>query len=260
MKFTKMHGIGNDYLFVNCFEEMVADPERMAIVMSRQHFGAGSDGLVLIEPADGADFGMRIFNSDGSEADRTFVSLADGATAGYDLNMDLGKIMNSGANLYTLCGNIELAGNSLPVDAGSVAVGVRVAEAGTYMLGMHDMPEGWTVVLCDSLLGREVNLRYADYETQLDAGVHNTRFALRFVRAALEAPNLKLRSRRNKHTRMKKTERCIIQVAIRRYTLITFSSTQKRRIFHIQMIQRFMYSIQSIPRKRTKANLLLVST
>lgn len=69
MKFTKMHGIGNDYLFVNCFEEMVADPERMAIVMSRQHFGAGSDGLVLIEPADGADFGMRIFNSDGSEAE-----------------------------------------------------------------------------------------------------------------------------------------------------------------------------------------------
>ncbi len=69
MKFTKMHGIGNDYLFVNCFEEMVADPERMAIVMSRQHFGAGSDGLVLIEPADGADFAMRIFNSDGSEAE-----------------------------------------------------------------------------------------------------------------------------------------------------------------------------------------------
>ena len=69
MKFTKMHGIGNDYLFVNCFEEMVKDPERMAIVMSRQHFGAGSDGLVLIEPADGADFGMRIFNSDGSEAE-----------------------------------------------------------------------------------------------------------------------------------------------------------------------------------------------
>ena len=69
MKFTKMHGIGNDYLFVNCFEELVTDPERMAIVMSRDHFGAGSDGLVLIEPADGADFGMRIFNADGSEAE-----------------------------------------------------------------------------------------------------------------------------------------------------------------------------------------------
>ena len=69
MKFTKMHGIGNDYLFVNCFEEVIENPERMAIVMSKPHFGAGADGLVLIEPADGADFGMRIFNADGSEAE-----------------------------------------------------------------------------------------------------------------------------------------------------------------------------------------------
>ena len=68
MKFTKMHGIGNDYLFVNCFEEVIENPERLAIVMSKPHFGAGADGLVLIEPADGADFAMRIFNADGSEA------------------------------------------------------------------------------------------------------------------------------------------------------------------------------------------------
>ena len=69
MKFTKMHGIGNDYIYVNCFEEVVSDPERLAIVMSRPHFGVGADGLILIEPSDSADFGMRIFNSDGSEAD-----------------------------------------------------------------------------------------------------------------------------------------------------------------------------------------------
>ena len=69
MRFTKMQGIGNDYIFVNCFEEIVADPSRMAILMSRPHFGVGADGLVLIEPADGADAGMRIFNSDGSEAE-----------------------------------------------------------------------------------------------------------------------------------------------------------------------------------------------
>ena len=68
MKFTKMHGIGNDYIYVNCFEEVVNDPERLAIVMSQPHFGVGSDGLILIEPSDSADFGMRIFNSDGSEA------------------------------------------------------------------------------------------------------------------------------------------------------------------------------------------------
>ncbi|NLO16009.1 MAG: diaminopimelate epimerase, partial [Clostridiales bacterium] len=69
MRFTKMHGIGNDYIFVNCFEEMVADPSRQAIVMSKPHFGVGADGLVLIEHSDTADFGMRIFNSDGSEAE-----------------------------------------------------------------------------------------------------------------------------------------------------------------------------------------------
>ena len=69
MKFTKMHGIGNDYIFINCFEEIVTDPSRDALIMSRQHLGVGSDGLVLIEPSDTADFGMRIFNSDGSEAE-----------------------------------------------------------------------------------------------------------------------------------------------------------------------------------------------
>lgn len=69
MRFTKMHGIGNDYLYVNCLEEVVHDPSRLALVMSRPHFGAGADGLVLIEPAKGADFGMRIFNADGSEAE-----------------------------------------------------------------------------------------------------------------------------------------------------------------------------------------------
>ena len=67
MRFTKMHGIGNDYIFVNCFEEIVQDPERMALVMSQQHFGVGADGLVLIESSETADFGMRIFNADGTE-------------------------------------------------------------------------------------------------------------------------------------------------------------------------------------------------
>ncbi len=69
MRFTKMHGIGNDYIFINCFEEFVTDPSTRALVMSQAHFGIGADGLVLIEPSDTADFGMRVFNSDGSEAE-----------------------------------------------------------------------------------------------------------------------------------------------------------------------------------------------
>lgn len=68
MKFTKMHGIGNDYIYVNCFEETVADPEKVSVVLSDRHKGIGSDGLVLIMPSDKADFRMRIFNADGSEA------------------------------------------------------------------------------------------------------------------------------------------------------------------------------------------------
>ncbi len=69
MKFTKMHGVGNDYIFVNCFEETVPDPSDTAVKLSDRHFGIGSDGLVLIEPSDKADFKMEIFNSDGSQAE-----------------------------------------------------------------------------------------------------------------------------------------------------------------------------------------------
>jgi len=69
MKFTKMHGIGNDYVYVNCFEEELAlDPGRLAELVSDRHFGIGSDGLILIKPSDVADFCMDIYNSDGSHA------------------------------------------------------------------------------------------------------------------------------------------------------------------------------------------------
>ncbi|MGN0642489.1 MAG: diaminopimelate epimerase [Huintestinicola sp.] len=67
MKFTKMHGIGNDYVYVNCFEETVENPEKVSEFISDRHFGIGADGLVLIMPSDKADFRMRMFNADGSE-------------------------------------------------------------------------------------------------------------------------------------------------------------------------------------------------
>ena len=68
MKFTKMHGIGNDYVYINCFEEEIEDPARLAPIISDRHFGVGSDGLILILPSNVADCKMRIFNADGSEA------------------------------------------------------------------------------------------------------------------------------------------------------------------------------------------------
>lgn len=67
MKFTKMQGIGNDYVYVNCFEETVTEPERVARQLSDRHFGVGSDGLILICPSKTADCRMRMFNEDGSE-------------------------------------------------------------------------------------------------------------------------------------------------------------------------------------------------
>lgn len=69
MKFTKMHGIGNDYVYVNCFEESVKNPEEVSKFVSDRHFGIGSDGLILISPSAIADFRMNIYNADGSQAE-----------------------------------------------------------------------------------------------------------------------------------------------------------------------------------------------
>ncbi len=69
MKFTKMQGCGNDYVYINCFEENVENPSELAIKMSNRNFGVGSDGLILVMPSDIADCRMRMFNSDGSESE-----------------------------------------------------------------------------------------------------------------------------------------------------------------------------------------------
>lgn len=66
MRFTKMQGIGNDYVYVNCFEETVADPAAVARFVSDRHFGIGSDGLILIGPSETADCRMDMYNMDGS--------------------------------------------------------------------------------------------------------------------------------------------------------------------------------------------------
>ena len=66
MKFTKMHGLGNDYVYVNAFEEHVEHPEALARRVSDRHFGVGGDGLVLLLPSERADFRMEMYNADGS--------------------------------------------------------------------------------------------------------------------------------------------------------------------------------------------------
>lgn len=66
MKFTKMQGLGNDYVYVDCFRETVENPERTAVLVSDRHFGIGSDGLILIKPSKAADCQMDMYNLDGS--------------------------------------------------------------------------------------------------------------------------------------------------------------------------------------------------
>lgn len=113
MKFTKMHGCGNDYVYVNLFEETIEDAPAFSIKVSDRHFGVGSDGLITIGPSDVADFRMRIYNADGSEAemcgngircvakfvydkgltDKTEISVETGAGIKYlKLNVEAGKV------------------------------------------------------------------------------------------------------------------------------------------------------------------------
>ena len=68
IEFVKMHGLGNDYVYIDCFHQQVVDPEELAVQISDRHFGVGSDGLILVCPSEVADVKMRMFNADGSEA------------------------------------------------------------------------------------------------------------------------------------------------------------------------------------------------
>ena len=133
MRFTKMHGIGNDYVYVNCFEEKVENPAELAVKMSRQHYGVGSDGLILICPSDVADFEMKMYNADGSMSemcgngtrcvgkyvydkgltDKTTVSLMTGAGLKVlQLNVQGGKVQSVRVDM----GAPELRPENVPVN------------------------------------------------------------------------------------------------------------------------------------------------
>ncbi len=87
MKFTKMHGAGNDYVYINCFEEQIEDPVTLAQQVSHRQFGIGSDGLILILPSGVADVRMRMFNLDGSEGEMCGNGIRCVAKYAYDHNL-----------------------------------------------------------------------------------------------------------------------------------------------------------------------------
>ena len=116
---------------------------------------------------------------DGQYADQAFVQLkAEGATADFDINQDLTKIINAGANIYTLAGDkrIQVAGNVLPIAKTTIPVGIQVAQAGTYTIALPDGTSGISATLVDNQTGTHTNLLLEDYTITLDAGSHENRF------------------------------------------------------------------------------------
>ena len=87
MKFTKMQGLGNDYVYVNCFEEKIENPPAVARYVSDRHFGIGSDGLIMINPSEVADFEMEMYNADGSRGEMCGNGIRCVAKYGYDYGL-----------------------------------------------------------------------------------------------------------------------------------------------------------------------------
>ena len=115
-----------------------------------------------------------------TQCDHTFIRLQeDNATAEFDMNYDLCKIINSGANIYSMIGNVEVAANVLPVEERVIPLGLDIEEDGNYTFAMPDGTDGITAILIDYETGTETNLLLADYTTELREGTNNERFALR---------------------------------------------------------------------------------
>ena len=126
MKFTKMHGIGNDYVYVNCFKEHIDNPAQLAKTISDRHFGVGGDGLILIMPSETADVKMRIFNTDGSEAEMCGNGIRCVAKYTYEHKLAAAgePLLVPGQQTYNASFNIETG-------RGILTVGLVINEADT---------------------------------------------------------------------------------------------------------------------------------
>ena len=132
MKFTKMHGCGNDYVYVNGFTEKVADKPKAVVTLSDRHFGIGSDGVIFINPSQQADFEMEMYNADGTRAemcgngircvgkyvydhgmtDKTSITVESFGKVKYlDLTVENGKVVRVKVNM----GKPELTAKDVPV-------------------------------------------------------------------------------------------------------------------------------------------------
>lgn len=168
MKFTKMQGLGNDYVYVNCFKEKIENPSELAVKISDRHFGVGSDGLIMINPSDKADFEMEMYNADGSRGemcgngircvakyvydygltDKTSISIETlGGIKYLDLTVENGKVSLVKVDM----GKPELEPSKIPVAAeGSRVVDEPITVAGKeYRMTCVSMGNPHAVVYVD---------------------------------------------------------------------------------------------------------------
>lgn len=139
-----------------------------ASVAARRTGEMPSEHTLRLELAQGED-----------KADQTIIKLQEqDATTDFDMNIDMAKIKNSGANIYTLTENtaIMVAGNALPMEKVNIPVGIEVTESGTYTLRMPDGTDGISVTLLDNLTGIHTDMLLGEYTVTLDAGSHLNRF------------------------------------------------------------------------------------
>lgn len=132
-------------------------------------------------PASKNQYTLRLaLQQEGTDHDHTFIRLQeDNATAEFDMNYDLCKIINRGANIYSMINNVEVAANVLPMEERVIPLGLDIHETGNYTFAMPDGTDGITAILIDYETGKETNLLLADYTTELREGTNNGRFALR---------------------------------------------------------------------------------
>ena len=121
---------------------------------------------------------LELANATGEKQDQTFVALDKTGTTGFDQNKDLNKVINLGANIYTLSEDVPYAGNTLAMEKQTVPVGVVIAEAGEYTFRMPDGTDGISVTLVDNVTGTHTDMLMDEYTITLDAGTIENRFYL----------------------------------------------------------------------------------
>lgn len=152
MKFTKMHGCGNDYVYVDCTKQMIENPGEVSKIVSHRHFGIGSDGLILICSSDVADFRMAMYNADGSEG----AMCGNGIRCVAKYVYDKGLTDKKNLTIETKSGIKEL---ELTVEAGKVSL-VKV-NMGAPILKSKDIPVSVDTEEC---IDADINVDGKDYK------------------------------------------------------------------------------------------------